>query len=54
MSDPQNLMLRGVFSQQAAQEVAGDILSAFTSGVIGQAGVTLDEAAINAVHAQFP
>jgi peptidyl-prolyl cis-trans isomerase D len=54
MSDPQNTMLRGVFSQQAAQEVAGDILSAFTSGVIGQAGVTIDDAAINAVHAQFP
>ena len=54
MSDPQNMMLRGVFGQQAAQEVAGDILAAFTNGVIAQSGVEINEAAINAVHAQFP
>jgi peptidyl-prolyl cis-trans isomerase D len=54
MTDPQNMMLRGVFGQQAAQEIAGDILSAFTTGVIAQSGVEINEAAVNAVHAQFP
>jgi peptidyl-prolyl cis-trans isomerase D len=54
MSDPQNMMLRGVFGQQAAQEIAGDILTAFTTGVIAQSGVEINEAAVNAVHAQFP
>jgi peptidyl-prolyl cis-trans isomerase D len=54
MSDPQNMMLRGVFGQQAAQEIAGDILTAFTTGVIAQSGVEINDAAVNAVHAQFP
>ncbi|MGI1663249.1 peptidyl-prolyl cis-trans isomerase [Palleronia sp. KMU-117] len=53
-ADPQNAMLRGLFNQQAAQDIAGDILAAFTNGVIAQSGVQIDQTAINAVHAQFP
>lgn len=47
-------LLRQIFAQQTAQEVAGDVLQAFTNGLLGQTGVTVNQTAINAVQSQFP
>jgi peptidyl-prolyl cis-trans isomerase D len=47
-------LLRQLFAQQTAQEVAGDVLQAFTNGLLGQTGVSVNQAAINAVQAQLP
>jgi peptidyl-prolyl cis-trans isomerase D len=46
--------VKQIFLRQAAQEAAGDMLDAFTQALTTQKGVQINEAAINAVHAQFP
>jgi peptidyl-prolyl cis-trans isomerase D len=51
-NDPDRALLRGLFAQQAAQEVAGDVFQAFANGLLGQTGVEINQAALNAVHAQ--
>lgn len=51
-NDPERALLRGLFAQQAAQEVAGDVFQAFANGLLGQTGVQINQAALNAVHAQ--
>ena len=45
--------LREAIVTQAAQAIAGDAFTLFTNALTAQAGITLDQAAINAVHAQF-
>jgi peptidyl-prolyl cis-trans isomerase D len=46
--------LKGLLAQQAAQEVSADLLEAFTQALTAQKGIEINQAAVNAVHAQFP
>jgi peptidyl-prolyl cis-trans isomerase D len=46
--------MKGAIAAQAAQALAQDAFTIFTSAITGQAGISLDQAAIAAVHAQFP
>jgi peptidyl-prolyl cis-trans isomerase D len=55
-ADPEDeslAQLRQVFSQQANNDVANDLFRALSSDIQTRAGVTLDQAAINAVHTNF-
>ena len=47
-------VIREGFAAQTAQTYAQDMIDAFTRAVEGQAGIQLEQAAINAVNAQFP
>ena len=46
--------LKALLAQQAAQEVSSDMLEAFTQALTAQKGIEINQAAVNAVHAQFP
>ncbi len=46
--------LKALLGDQTAQEAADDLLQAFTGALAAQSGVEINQAAINAVHAQFP
>ncbi len=46
--------LRTAIGNNIAQSVAQDVLDLFVSALEAEAGITLNQAAINAVHAQFP
>jgi peptidyl-prolyl cis-trans isomerase D len=46
--------LRAALAAQAAQAIAGDAFAAFTNAVTAKAGISFDQAAINAVHASLP
>lgn len=46
--------IKQAFAAQTAQGYAQDLLDAFTNAVQADKGLELDQAAINAVHAQFP
>jgi peptidyl-prolyl cis-trans isomerase D len=46
--------LRRRIESQMAQGVAQDVFGLFSTALQNQAGISLDQAAINAVHAQFP
>ena len=46
--------LKAEFNQQAIQDMAGDVLLMFTRAIQANAGVQVNQQAINAVHAQFP
>ena len=39
---------------QAQQAIAGDAFAAFTTALTNEAGITLNQSAINAVHASLP
>lgn len=45
--------LKGALATQIEQALSQDALSMFTNALTGSAGITLDQNAINAVHAQF-
>lgn len=45
--------LKGVIATQVEQAIAQDALQLFTGALTNEAGITLDQSAINAVHAQF-
>lgn len=47
------LALREAIKVQAEQAIAQDAFSLFTNGLTGAAGISLDQTAINGVHAQF-
>ena len=47
------LQLAELFRNQAAQDVAQDLFRALSTDIQDRAGVELDQAAINAVHANF-
>ncbi|TCP62018.1 peptidyl-prolyl cis-trans isomerase D [Rhodovulum bhavnagarense] len=51
--DPTAEFLLGTLSQQAAQGIAQDLYGYFAQALVNTAGLSLDQAAINAVHAQF-
>ncbi|MZR13947.1 peptidylprolyl isomerase [Maritimibacter sp. DP07] len=46
--------VKSTFAQRVSQGMALDLQDAFSSALETQAGVTLDQAMINAVHANFP
>jgi peptidyl-prolyl cis-trans isomerase D len=50
---PEAQALMALFGQQTAQELSSDVLAAFTQALIATKGVEINEAAINAVQAQF-
>jgi peptidyl-prolyl cis-trans isomerase D len=53
-TSPEAQALKELFGQQAAQEVSSDVLDAFTQALTASKGIQINQAAINAVHAQFP
>lgn len=46
--------MKDALAAQAAQAIAGDAFSAFTAALTAEAGITLDQAAVNAVNASLP
>jgi len=53
-ADPATAFLRQTLASQAAQALSQDIYGYFAESLVSGAGLTLDQTAINAVHAQFP
>jgi peptidyl-prolyl cis-trans isomerase D len=51
---PEAQSLKGLLVQQVAQEASSDVLAAFTQALTATKGVEINQAAVNAVHAQFP
>jgi len=45
---------RDRMEESVAQSVASDILAAYATAILAEAGVSLNQTAINAVHTQFP
>ncbi|MDF0599485.1 SurA N-terminal domain-containing protein [Psychromarinibacter sp. C21-152] len=54
LSDPELAARAEQMQQQLAQRMGQDILDAYASAVQQAAGITINQAALNAVHAQFP
>ncbi len=52
--DVDNTVLRDRLAGAAGQSLGNDILEAFTQAMVQQAGININQAALNAVHAQFP
>ena len=52
--DPDTDRLKQVIAENADQTLGQDALIAFTRAVENNAGISINQAAINAVHAQFP
>ena len=52
-SDPLSATLLSTFRQQASQQVASDALEMFTRAVQAEAGIEINQQAINAVFAQY-
>ncbi len=46
--------LKGAIAAQGEQALAQDAFALFSGAIAAEAGMTMNEAAINAVHAQFP
>jgi peptidyl-prolyl cis-trans isomerase D len=46
--------LKGAIAGQAEQALAQDAFQLFSGAIAAQAGIQMNEAAVNAVHAQFP
>ncbi len=54
MDDPDALALQQALNDGVRQGIATDLLDGFTRAMEMQAGISLNQTAINAVHAQFP
>lgn len=54
LSDDSVTALRDALNAQSSEAIAQDLLAAFIGAVQNEAGITLNQAAVNAVHAQFP
>jgi peptidyl-prolyl cis-trans isomerase D len=52
--DPSVQILTQIFAQTVAQSMAQDIFEIYGQAVQAEAGIRLDQAMINAVHANFP
>ncbi|MHC0053018.1 peptidyl-prolyl cis-trans isomerase [Actibacterium sp. D379-3] len=52
--DQSAAFLKGALEQQAGQGIAQDLFTYFTQSRLTEAGLTLNDAAIRAVHTQFP
>ena len=53
LDSEQSQQLAGIFRDQAAQDVAQDLFRALSTDIQARAGVDIDQAAVNAVHANF-
>jgi peptidyl-prolyl cis-trans isomerase D len=53
-NSPEAQALKTIFGQQGTQALATDVLEAFTQALIATKGVEINQAAVNAVHANFP
>ena len=53
-TDPETALVARAVESQTAQSMTQDIFQAFTNAVQSDAGITINQSAINAVHAQFP
>jgi peptidyl-prolyl cis-trans isomerase D len=53
-NSPEAQALKTMFGQQGTQALATDVLEAFTQALIATKGVEINQAAVNAVHANFP
>ncbi len=51
---PETMALRQAITQTVAESLTQDLNDRFVSALEAEAGITLNQAAINAVHAQFP
>lgn len=54
LDTPDSVILRESLSGQLAQNIAQDVLEAYIASLQNQAGISINQAAVNAVHAQFP
>ena len=52
--DPDLARIAAAIENDAAQSVANDLLIAFTRAVQNEAGISVDQASLNAIHSQFP
>ncbi len=52
--DPATARMRVALATQLRQSIAQDVFAAYAGALTAKAGVTLNQAAINAVNAQFP
>ena len=46
--------LRDAIEGQAAEDMAANVLSAIAANVQAEVGISVNQAAVNAVHAQIP
>jgi peptidyl-prolyl cis-trans isomerase D len=46
--------LKTALAAQAEQAISADAFNAFTTALTTEAGITIDQAAINAIHASLP
>lgn len=53
-TDADYLITREALRNQAAQSLAQDVFTSFATALRDEAGISINPAAINAVHAQFP
>ena len=53
MSDPDTARLGDIVGEQIATSYAQDLYAAFTTGILDQTPINLDQAQINAIHAQI-
>jgi peptidyl-prolyl cis-trans isomerase D len=53
-NSPEARALKTIFGQQAAQDVSSELLDAVTQALTSSKGIEINQAAVNAVHAQFP
>lgn len=53
-SDPNTQALRDAIEEQAAQDMATNVLTAIARNIEAEAGISVNQAAVNAVHAQIP
>ncbi|MBV1868575.1 MAG: SurA N-terminal domain-containing protein [Marinosulfonomonas sp.] len=51
---PQAEAVTQAVASETAQGIARDLLAAFTSAIEADAGISLNQAALNSIHAQFP
>jgi len=54
LGDPETAAVNNALETQTSQSLAQDIFDAFTRAVQSDAGISVNQTAINAVHAQFP
>ncbi|WP_193142138.1 MULTISPECIES: peptidylprolyl isomerase [unclassified Meridianimarinicoccus] len=52
--DPNAAMLRQALGQQASEQMAQDVLNEIARAMETRVGITINQAALNAVHAQLP
>ena len=53
-TDPDTNVLARSIEGRVTQSLSQDIFQAFTNAVQSEAGISINQSAINAVHAQFP